>query len=122
MLGHTAPFPDSPPAGEAPVDADHLFSALRSRRSRLALAALYERDDPVAPSDLAAAVAARERETRPADVDADAVERVRVALHHDVVPSLEDAGVVAYDAGANRVALTDDAGSVTELLEELALL
>lgn len=75
-------------------------------RRRYAVAALVEREAPVALRDLAAAVAAAECETPPDDVPSDRVDEVATALHHVHAPKLDDAGLVDYDAEANVVVRT----------------
>lgn len=88
------------------ADSDHLtdterYRLLASGRRRTALSVLAHRTTPVALEELAVAVASRE-----ADVDAtdpDAVARVRVSLHHNHLPRMDDLDVVDYDPASNLV-------------------
>ena len=104
------------------LDPDKLFSALRSRRARLALGCLHRHADPLALADLADQVAVKEHDRPLADVPAEAVKRVYVDLYHTEVPILEDAGIVEYEQDGDLIALSGNAAAATALLDELALL
>jgi hypothetical protein len=93
----TTPEPDDAPS------RDRLFSSLASARNRLVLDVLSHQFQAIHTETLAREVAAREAGVPETSVPADDVERVYVALYHAILPSLDDAGLVAYDRDAQRV-------------------
>ena len=118
---------DSHPTSTDAQSLNTVFTLLRDRRRRYALAALADREPPVSLSELAAAVATREASDadRPSDDTAGAArdatttvaaDDVAQALHHVHLPKLADAGVVDYDAAENTVTLART-GSVAPFLE-----
>lgn len=88
------------------LQRDELYEALSRERRRRILSVLAETEGPLGVDELARAVAARERDARPADLDEADVERVRVSLYHRHVPKLADAGLVVRDDEAGHVSLT----------------
>ena len=93
---------------EADADVDGLLECLADERRRRVLAALLDREEPVAREDLAGAVA----DESTADC--------RTALHHRHLPKLDTHGLVEYDAGTGRVVPTlsaTDAEWVERLLD-----
>jgi len=61
--------------------------------------------------ELAAAVAARENDVDPADVDEDRLRQVQLSLHHVHLPKLESVGLIERSRGDERtVELTGDIG------------
>ena len=85
-----------------------LFRCLSHSRRRHVLDCLNESERPLALADLAEDVADRETDAPRAEIADEAVTDVHVALHHNHVPKLVDAGLVDYDRERNVVALTDD--------------
>lgn len=90
---------------------DTIFALLRDSRRRELLAVLSDRDAPITLTELATAVARREREsehdeergTGHEDVPSKTAESVAATLHHHHLPKLADDDVVAYDAEAKTV-------------------
>ncbi|WP_247000654.1 DUF7344 domain-containing protein [Halosolutus gelatinilyticus] len=87
---------------------------LANRRRRSVLRLLRDRPNPVSLADLAERVAIEERE---ADGEISGVQgavptadlrRVEISLRHAHVPTLADAGAVAFDTDENVVSLTDE--------------
>ena len=90
-----------------------VLDALADEKRRYALHFFQSQTKNVASvEDLAEYILARECE-------ADDVNHVRVALHHQDLPNLDDAGLIDYDARSNTVRYRGD--STTEgLLEYLS--
>ncbi|QLG26102.1 hypothetical protein HUG10_00465 [Halorarum halophilum] len=122
MSNDTRMHSESAKGEDAIVDQNRLFSAMGSRRSRLALAYLHEHDDQLSLADLADEVAVAEHDRSVADVPAEAVKRVHVSLYHNEVPKLRNLGLVAYEQERDLVALSEDGADATSLLIELDLL
>jgi hypothetical protein len=74
---------------------------LASERRRVVLDILGERSGPVSLEELATAVTATENDTDAPDKDA--VERVRIALHHKHLPKMADLGIIDYDLVSQQV-------------------
>lgn len=90
---------------------DRVFEILESQRRRHVLSYLRCRDREVHADELAAAVAARENDVDPADVDEDRLRQVQLSLHHVHLPRLESAGLIERSQGDERtVELTGDIG------------
>mgnify|MGYP000483416213 CR=1 FL=1 len=88
---------------------NRVFEILESSRRRHVLSYLRRRDREVHVDELAAAVAARENDVDPADVDEDRLRQVQLSLHHVHLPKLESAGLIECSQGDERtVALTGD--------------
>lgn len=86
---------------------DALFSLLSDRRRRYGITLLSERDPPVALTEVATAVAARENDTDPDGVSRPTADGVAAAFHHVHFPKLDEAGVVDYDRESNTVTAID---------------
>lgn len=84
----------------APVDESKRHEILASERRRLVLQVIDDGPTTVSMDDLAEAVAARESPSSP---DHDAIEHVRISLHHKHLPMLADAGVLEYDGETRQV-------------------
>ena len=82
------------------------FDVLADERRRAALSALSDRDGPLELSALARAVAEKTEDdvTGPA---LDALDRIRVSLHHQHLPKMADAELIAYDIDRKVVYPTD---------------
>lgn len=87
----------SRPADEPSTDV--AFSVLADEHRRLAVEALFGREEPIALSDLAAAVADRDSE----ESSGRSEREITTALHHVHLPKLDDADLVDYDAAATTV-------------------
>jgi len=77
------------------------YRFLASTRRKLVLQVLERRAPPVDLDGLADAVAHLERDE--SSVDADAIHRVTVNLHHVHLPMMDELGILTYDASDNRV-------------------
>lgn len=93
----TTPEPDDAPS------RDRLFSSLASARKRVVLDVLSHQFQAIHTETLAREVGAREAGIPETAVPAETVKRVLVALHHAILPGLDDAGLVAYDTDTRRV-------------------
>lgn len=85
---------------------DDVFVALANHRRRYALRYLLEGGEPVAPDELAAALATVEADAGPGSVSDDDRHAMRVSLHHAHLPKLREAALVEYDDDRETVALT----------------
>ena len=90
------------------MDIETTFDLLSSSVRRNIVATLHE-SGPITRPELTAALA--DKEDDDADASADAQRRMRIALHHNHLPRLADAGVIEYD---------DDTVTATPQLEVLA--
>lgn len=88
-----------PSATEQDASLDELFDLLRDDRRRTVLSVLDGRDSPIDVSTLARAVA----DSRHDDPSDEAIEDVRVTLHHVHLPKLAAASLVDYDRDARTV-------------------
>jgi len=86
--------------------ADTLYDALSDRRRRYTLHYLKQRKEPVAVRDLAAQVAAWENEKPVEALTSQERKRVYIALYQSHLSTMDDAGLVEYDADAGTVELT----------------
>lgn len=82
------------------------FDVLADERRRAALSVLADRDGAVELSELARDVVDL-TEDEVAGPSPDAVDRMRVALHHQHLPKIADAGLIAYDIDRKAVYPTD---------------
>ena len=99
-----APLLERAERSSTPDAADELFSLLSDRRRRRAAAWIGEADEPVA---LASAVAGPEG----------GADRARVALAHNHLPKLEDAGVLEFDRERAVVAPGDRLDAILGVLD-----
>lgn len=101
------------------VDGTAIHAVLDDERRRHTLAVLADRG-AVTTTELATAIAAREREI-PADAVTDEQRRdLEIALYHVHVPKLAELDVVAVDDDAERVRPGPMAEPVLDLLERLS--
>lgn len=89
-----------------------IFTTLAEPRRRFSLRYLRAADTPVKVGELAAELAAWERRRPAAGRPAGAADRIEVALVHNHLPSMADAGFVEYDGGRGTVALTDHVDAI----------
>ena len=85
---------------------DTVFALLRDQHRRYLVSFLADRDSPVSLTELATAVAAWENDAERDEVPPDRTEAIRAELHHNHLPKLADAGLVAYDAETRTVTPT----------------
>jgi len=94
MIGTETPHtPDAPTAAESRL----------AERDLTALSALVDTSMPVSVEDFAADLVDR-------DIRPDGADRLRVRLHHVILPKLDDAGLIDYEAHEHEV--TSTAGDV----------
>ncbi|WP_435175065.1 DUF7344 domain-containing protein [Halorussus sp. AFM4] len=95
------------PERDAPLDA--AFEALSDRTCRALVGQLDERDgEAVVVTDLAARLAETDEDGGAADAAPDPECRLRARLHHTLLPKLDDAGLVDYDADRGLVRYRPD--------------
>ncbi|WP_230198726.1 DUF7344 domain-containing protein [Halopiger djelfimassiliensis] len=85
-------------------EIDAVFEAVADARRRTILSVLGNQYHSLSVETLARDVAAREAGANERDVSAESVMQVQCSLVHVHLPCLADAGLVDYDADANRVA------------------
>lgn len=105
MSSHTDFAAARGPAFETDSSSD-AFDLLADERRRAALSVLADRGEPVDLSELAREVVDL-TEDGLAGPSPDAVDRMRVALHHQHLPKIADAGLIAYDIDRKAVYPTD---------------
>jgi hypothetical protein len=76
---------------------DTIFDLLSEERRRYVLYYLRKESGPVPVSDLAEAVADRERASSPEEIPDEALEQIDVSLRHSHVPKATDAEFIEYD-------------------------
>lgn len=95
---------------QKPGAKPQVFACLSSRRRWAVLRVLRDRDGPLPVGDLAGRIVA-DRAGEPTGTDPGSSSRderrLRVSLHHDHLPALDDAGLVEFDSDAGRVGPTD---------------
>ena len=84
-------------------DLDALFGALADSRRRTVLSVLGNQYHPISVKTLARDVAAREADATERDVSEEKVDEIYTSLVHVHLPTLNDAGLVGYDADSGRV-------------------
>jgi len=92
--------PENPLPEAALLDDDTRHRILSSKRRRVLLDLLDDRQTPVDLDVLAEAVEIRENG---GGARSEGVEPVAVTLHHNHLPRLAEAGIVEYDPVARRV-------------------
>ncbi|MDG5761565.1 hypothetical protein QA600_19745 [Natronococcus sp. A-GB1] len=98
-------------------DTDPPLSALAHRRRRAVLACVREHN-VVTLADLADELAVDEHGATIDGVPAAAVTELYLSLYHHHVPTLEDAGLVAYDQEQDLVTITGAGTTAHAYLEE----
>lgn len=98
------------------LSKDDLFDLLSDHRRRSVLRCLdaHEGSKPVRIGTLVDRISAEGSSTGPAD---DAHERIRIQLHHNHLPKLEDHGIIEYDPARERVTLARDLTPLLPYLE-----
>lgn len=94
-----------------------MHDVLANGRRRSVLRQLTETETPIALTDLAIEIVARETDRSAADVSDAEMKRVRTSLWHAHVPKLADAGVVDCDRQRKMVTLTASAERIEPYLE-----
>ncbi|MFC6906539.1 DUF7344 domain-containing protein [Halalkalicoccus tibetensis] len=100
----------------AALSKDDLFGLLSDhrRRSVLRYLATHSGSEPVGIGTLVDRVSAEGASTGSAD---DADDRIRIQLHHNHLPKLEDHDVIEYDPARERVTSTRDLTPLLPYLE-----
>ncbi len=80
-----------------PQLSDDTVHALLSDSQRLHLLSLLNRSGQRKIDDLARKLAAREQNTRPANISEETQQRIAIELHHNHLPRLAEHDVVSYD-------------------------
>ena len=99
------------------ADTDHLLTALAHRRRRAVLTCVREHN-VVALADLADELAVDEHGATIDGIPADAVTELYLSLYHQHIPTLEDAGLVAYDQDRDLVRITGEGTTAYTYLED----
>lgn len=105
---------------DSPAVVDRIFDALSQVERRYAL--YYLRDRETATVEELATVLAgwlRSRRDQQEIVTPGDRQRVKVSLHHNHLPKLEDAGFVRYDHGSGSVALDVSGEAFDEVVSEV---
>jgi hypothetical protein len=106
--------------GATPDRFETVLALLSHPVRRHALLVLRERDCAVTLDELAHAVALREHGVTLGESVGDRFERVRVYLHHNHLPKLRAADVVAYDPDRETVELAANSEYVDRLLDDVS--
>lgn len=102
---------------ETPGHVDSIFVCLADRRRRLLLARLSENSPPVVVEDLVQHIRGREAgETPDTSSDEEPVE-ITIALVHNHLPKLSEAGVIDVDRETNTVEKGDRFEAAKRLLQ-----
>ncbi len=83
--------------------SETLFELLAHSRRRAILSVLADHGDVVSTDELAACVAAAERDVPPNAVPTSERDRVYTTLRHAHLPAMDDAGVLEYDREAELI-------------------
>lgn len=87
------------------IPLEEIFELLSDVRGRYVLYELRETQH-VDLDELSARVAARENDVTVDFVSADKVEQVKISLHHHVLPKLQEAHLLEYDARQRDIRAT----------------
>lgn len=96
----------SAPSGTDEQHLDEVFHILQNRRRRDVIEYLAEVSTTTDTGELAEHIA--EREVDDGHVDTSARKRVYIALHQSHLDKMDDAGVINYETGGNRVTRGED--------------
>lgn len=97
---------------------DAVLSLLTDSRRRQVLYCLRSNERTDLDS-IALQIAAWERDETIASVEGDAVDAVKLSLHHNHLPKLAEAGVVEYDSRAGDVVRRDGFHDIEALVDQL---
>ena len=85
--------------------AEELEEVLNDPHCRHLLDYLHREDGPVPEATLSRHVVAKITDSSPDEVDDDVLRRVQTWLHHGQLPTLDEYGLVEFDADAGVVSL-----------------
>ena len=104
-------------APEGPIPDDEVYHLLQTRRRRLVLRYLRDREGPHTMRDVAEQVAAWEHDTTLQELRSEERQRVYIALYQTHLPRLDDAGVIEYNQSRGIVEVTDRIEQLYEVLD-----
>ena len=105
------------PAPEGPLEDDEVYHLLQTRRRRLVLRYLRDREGPHEMRDVAEQVAAWEHDTTVRELRSEERQRVYIALYQTHLPRLDEAGVIEYQQSRGVVDPTDRIDQLYEVLD-----
>ena len=105
------------PAPEGPLEDDEVYHLLQTRRRRLVLRYLRDREGPHEMRDVAEQVAAWEHDTTLQELRSEERQRVYIALYQTHLPRLDEAGVIEYQQSRGVVEPTDRIDQLYEVLD-----
>jgi hypothetical protein len=113
-----------PPGIEQPDETDNISvgnicHVLQNERRRLALYQLRNAEEPLRTGDLAEEVAAIENDTTPEQLSHSERKRVYISLYQVHLPTLDEAGVIAYDSDRGTIETLPTAHKLYEALDRL---
>jgi hypothetical protein len=103
--------------GSGDLSNEELYELLADARRRYALHYLKQVGSEVAVRDLAEQVAARENRKDVADLSSQERKRVYISMYQSHLPTLDERGVVDYDADRGVVELTPSARGLDIYME-----
>ena len=80
----------------------------RESQHQVILALLDDAEEPLHVNDLAEQLVKQDEKVMSTEEFASTVERMLIALHHNVLPRLDNSGVIDYNREVNTVSLPDD--------------
>lgn len=106
-IAHATPWegPDETPEADGSVPRTAVLDAVEDTDREYLLQYLLLNKHMVTRADVAEEIAARSQDVDRESVDAEARKGAELRLHHDHLPSLEEAGIVDYDQRSEMVAL-----------------
>lgn len=99
------------------LSGDTAFDLLSSSRRRFVLTYLRDEPEPVALTEIAAAMAAAENDIPRAELDSQQRKRAYVSLYQTHIPRLEEDSVVTYDPDTGEVALQPAADELLRYID-----
>lgn len=112
-----SPLEADDPAPEEPLSDDEVYHLLQTRRRRLVLRYLRDREGPHEMRDVAEQVAAWEHDTTLQELRSEERQRVYIALYQTHLPRLDDAGVIEYNQSRGIVDPTDRIDQLYRVLD-----
>lgn len=102
-----------------PLDPADVFDAIGNYRRRRVILAVSRSVEPVAASDLAQEIAAREHTIDPGHVTGKQRTAVYVTLVQNHLPHLEESGIVSFDSRSKQVAPTASTVPIARLIRRI---
>ena len=85
---------------------DEILSSLSNTQRRRIISHLQE-EGPASQSEIAHQLVRWNYDSPPDEVSDKAVERIKINLHHEHLPQLEDAGLIEYDRRSKMLLVRD---------------